>query len=157
VEPYCTDSCNPELRPCPEGSTCVSDECRKGGPGDPGEMPTACEMTCDGVCDLLDRCVECMSAADCGPTQDCALDDTCRERCADATDCGGAPCSSGTCGDPIGTPCDGANLSSCHGTFCTDVDANLNTVPGYCTDFCIEDFEPCPAEYVCVSNECRKM
>jgi len=108
--------------------------------------------TCDGVCAGYRGCIECEQSTDCRPNQECASDDTCRDRCRDDSDCASNNCYAGSCGDPMGLPCDPDDYPSCRGLSCTDVDANLLTVAPYCSGSCISD--ECPEGFVCIDYDC---
>ena len=150
-------SCDMESMKCRECMTnehCTRDT-RPHCDAEAGSCVKCIPEQCDGVCDALGACVECVSNSDCGSTQECEYD-RCIDRCLEDTDCPESSCTGGLCAVPIGTPC-AERSSLCYpGGSCIDVSANLESVEPYCTDICFGTDE-CPDGYECQDVECRKL
>lgn len=151
------DRCDVRTGECVE---CRTDDDCSGvfGACDPasGECVSCVEDSCDGTCDGPFGCVECTETTDCAPSQECASDMTCRERCSVDGDCPSGICYIGSCGDTIGDTCALDEFRDCRGLDCIDADANLLTVEPYCTDNCFSG-DICPDGFACVDYDCRKL
>ncbi|HEY4119705.1 MAG TPA: hypothetical protein VGM56_17680 [Byssovorax sp.] len=90
----------------------------------------------DRVCQLSDEST-CTYSSECPGTEVCAVDDQCRDQCAEDRDCGvGQTCVSGTCADP--TELDDGGLPAASGS------QPVGQPCSYTSD--------CPSPYVCRSN-----
>ena len=101
--------------------------------------------------DLECRLTPCSDDYDCAPSEACAYDG-CRPRCLEDWECPRAACFTDWCTDPVGTPCE---QPGCGGAACINEDRNNLTTTYYCTRFC-SDSTPCPGEFACVDDECRR-
>lgn len=121
------------------------------------------------VCGVNNQCYDCSDPScppsdrcdgddDCNRDEACADDGICRPACVENEQCPSDSCDyRGWCRAAFGEPCVIGGLLST--TFvcadeCIDTDADLETVPSYCTMSC-SDPEDCPDGYTCRSRKCR--
>lgn len=121
------------------------------------------------VCGVNTTCIACIGNScppsqrcngndDCDDDEACADDGICRLACVENEQCRSDSCGwQGWCRAGFGEPCVMGGLLSpsfvCADE-CIDTDADLETVPSYCTMSCSSP-EACPAGYVCRGSKCR--
>jgi len=135
----------------PDSSSCISADDYQGpcGPRTCGDCPE-CSF---GFCEERGGLVSCGSDENCADDEACR-DSVCRAVCDYDSDCPQARCSSGTCSEPFGTPCESG--ADCAGLGCYDLTPAGATRPGYCSASCGNQAD-CPLGhyFVCKSGECR--
>jgi len=115
----------------------------------------ACIACTDPLCPPSDRCDD---DDECSSDEACADDGVCRPACVVDDQCMSGRCGyQGWCRPAFGEPCIMGSLlnpSFICVDECIDTNADLETVPSYCTETCY-DPEDCPSGYVCRGNKCR--
>lgn len=106
-----------------------------------------------------------------GPVQECTIDADCDtslnegcdsgrcairclqdDVCPEYSECWAAR----FCTEPIGTPCEGTDETSCGGYLCRHVDVDAEPVDGYCPGYCHLPETPCPSGFTCFQLSCYR-
>ncbi len=83
---------------------------------------------CDGVCDPMYGCVDCILSTQCEGNEVCH-DNTCRQACTSDEQCPSGRCYlDELCAEPVGTPCNSPGISNdCPGGRCLDINTSAQT------------------------------